>query len=131
MRLTFHVEAVADPAQTARRLRQMGCRHVGITLNPATAVGEDLSGPGDVDHVLIMSVVPGFRGQKFMPEVLPKVETDQKTAARPISGWRSTAEFTSRRSARREMPAWTGSWWPARFLTRRTATAAIAACGNV
>jgi ribulose-phosphate 3-epimerase len=76
--LTFHVEAVADPAQTARRLRQMGCKHVGIALNPATAVEKIFPALDDVDHVLVMSVVPGFSGQKFMPEVLPKVQTLRK-----------------------------------------------------
>ncbi len=76
--LTFHVEAVADAAQTARRLRQMGCKHVGITLNPATPVEEIFPALDDVDHVLVMSVVPGFSGQKFMPEVLPKAEAIRK-----------------------------------------------------
>jgi ribulose-phosphate 3-epimerase len=76
--LTFHVEAVTDAAQTARRLRQMGCKHVGITLNPATPVERILPALDDVDHVLVMSVVPGFSGQKFMPEVLPKAEIVRK-----------------------------------------------------
>ena len=76
--LTFHVEAVADAVQTARRLRRMGCRHVGITLNPATAVEKIYPAMEEVDHVLVMSVVPGFSGQKFMPQVLPKVEAVKK-----------------------------------------------------
>jgi ribulose-phosphate 3-epimerase len=76
--LTFHVEAVADASQTARRLRQMGCKHVGITLNPATPVEKIFSALDDVDHVLVMSVVPGFSGQKFMPEVLPKAVAIKK-----------------------------------------------------
>jgi ribulose-phosphate 3-epimerase len=76
--LTFHVEAVADAAQTARRLRQMGCKHVGVTLNPATPVEEVFPALDDVDHILVMSVVPGFSGQKFMPEVLPKAEAIRK-----------------------------------------------------
>jgi ribulose-phosphate 3-epimerase len=76
--LTFHVEAVADAVQTARRLRQMGCRHVGVTLNPATAVEAIYPAMEEVDHVLVMSVVPGFSGQKFMPEVLPKVQAVKK-----------------------------------------------------
>ncbi len=56
----------------------MGCKHVGITLNPATAVEKILPALDDVDHVLVMSVVPGFSGQKFMPEVLTKVQTLKK-----------------------------------------------------
>jgi len=71
--LTFHVEVVADAAATAREIRKLGCR-VGIALNPATPV-ESLQPALDlVDLVLVMSVVPGFSGQKFMPEVLAKAE---------------------------------------------------------
>jgi ribulose-phosphate 3-epimerase len=76
--ITFHVEVVADPLQTAGRLRRMGCAHVGITLNPATAVETIFPALEAVDHVLVMSVVPGFGGQKFMPEMLAKVETVKK-----------------------------------------------------
>jgi ribulose-phosphate 3-epimerase len=76
--ITFHVEVVADPLQTAGRLRAMGCRHVGITLNPATAVEKIFPALEAVDHVLVMSVVPGFGGQKFMPEMLAKVKTVKK-----------------------------------------------------
>ena len=76
--LTFHVEVVSDAVQAARQLRQMGCKHVGITLNPATAVEEIYPAMEEVDHVLVMSVVPGFSGQKFMPEVLPKVRAAKK-----------------------------------------------------
>ena len=76
--LTFHVEVAPDPAKTARELRQMGCRHVGITLNPATPPEKIFPALDEVDHVLVMSVVPGFSGQKFMPEVLGKIEPIKK-----------------------------------------------------
>lgn len=76
--MTFHVETTADPARTARGMRQAGCAHVGITLNPATPVETIFPALDEVDHVLIMSVVPGFSGQKFMPEVLPKAEAVKK-----------------------------------------------------
>ena len=69
--ITFHVEAVDDAVATAREIRRLGC-HVGITLRPATAVEAILPALDDVDVVLVMSVVPGFSGQQFMPEVLPK-----------------------------------------------------------
>jgi ribulose-phosphate 3-epimerase len=75
--ITFHVEAVTDPAATARELRKLGC-HVGITLRPATPVESIFPALDDVDMVLIMSVVPGFSGQKFMPEVLPKAQAVKK-----------------------------------------------------
>jgi ribulose-phosphate 3-epimerase len=76
--ITFHVEVVNDVARTAREMRKLGCRHVGITLNPATPVERVFPALEDVDHVLIMSVVPGFSGQKFMPEVLPKCQAVKK-----------------------------------------------------
>ena len=75
--VTFHVEAVSDPVKTARELRKLGC-HVGITLRPATAVEAILPALDHVDLVLIMSVVPGFSGQHFMPEVLPKAREVKK-----------------------------------------------------
>jgi ribulose-phosphate 3-epimerase len=75
--VTFHVEAVTDPAATARELRKIGC-HVGITLRPATPLEAILPALDLVDIVLVMSVVPGFSGQKFMPEVLPKAREIKK-----------------------------------------------------
>jgi ribulose-phosphate 3-epimerase len=76
--LTFHVEVTDDVAATAKAIRQAGCRHVGITLNPATPVERLWPALDHVDHVLVMSVVPGFSGQRFMPEVLPKCEVVKK-----------------------------------------------------
>ena len=71
--ITFHVEVVDDPAHVAREIRKLGC-HVGITLNPATPIERVYSALEFVDVVLVMSVVPGFSGQKFMPEVLAKAQ---------------------------------------------------------
>jgi len=75
--VTFHVEAVANPVHTAKELRKLGC-HVGITLKPQTPVESLWPALDLVDLVLVMSVEPGFSGQKFMPEVLPKVEAVKK-----------------------------------------------------
>lgn len=69
--LTFHVEAVGSAVETARAIRDLGV-HAGITLRPATPIDTILPALEHVDVVLIMSVVPGFSGQKFMPEVLSK-----------------------------------------------------------
>ena len=71
--LTFHVETVHDPVAAATEIRKLGCR-VGITLNPATPIEKIFPALDHVDLVLVMSVVPGFSGQKFMPLALPKVE---------------------------------------------------------
>jgi ribulose-phosphate 3-epimerase len=75
--VTFQVETVSDPAAAAREIRKLGC-NVGITLNPATPVERIFPALDFVDVVLVMSVVPGFGGQKFMPEVLGKVREVRK-----------------------------------------------------
>ena len=74
--LTFHVELCPDD-EAARAIagsfRAAGVPEVGIALNPDTPI-ERVAGVLDaVDLVLVMSVFPGFGGQRFMPEVLPKV----------------------------------------------------------
>lgn len=75
--ITFHVEAVEDPVRVAAEIRKLGCQ-VGITLNPATPVERLWPVLDGVDVVLVMSVVPGFSGQKFMPEVLSKCKAVKK-----------------------------------------------------
>jgi ribulose-phosphate 3-epimerase len=75
--VTFHVEAVSDPIATAKELKKLGCR-VGVTLKPATPVEAIFPVLESVDMVLVMSVAPGFSGQKFMPEVLPKAAAVKK-----------------------------------------------------
>jgi ribulose-phosphate 3-epimerase len=69
--VTFHVEAVGNAVETAKAIRDLGVQ-VGITLRPATPIDTILPALDHVDVVLIMSVVPGFSGQRFMREVLPK-----------------------------------------------------------
>jgi ribulose-phosphate 3-epimerase len=75
--ITFHIETVEDPVAAAKELRKLNCR-VGITLRPATPMEAILPALDLVDLVLVMSVVPGFSGQVFMPEVLPKAEAIKK-----------------------------------------------------
>jgi len=75
--ITFHIEVAPDAVSVAKEIRKLGC-NVGITLNPATPVEAIYAVIEHVDLVLIMSVVPGFSGQKFMPEVLPKVREVKK-----------------------------------------------------
>jgi ribulose-phosphate 3-epimerase len=76
--ITFHIETAPDPAATAREIRSRGCKHVGITLNPPTPIESIFPALDHVDHVLIMSVNPGFSGQKFIPEMLKKCEQIKK-----------------------------------------------------
>jgi ribulose-phosphate 3-epimerase len=75
--ITFQVETASDALATAREIRKNKCK-VGITLNPATPVETIWPALDEVDVVLVMSVVPGFGGQKFMPETLAKVKEIRK-----------------------------------------------------
>ncbi|HTL70172.1 MAG TPA: ribulose-phosphate 3-epimerase [Candidatus Eisenbacteria bacterium] len=76
--ITFHAEACEDMGAVidAIRARKVRC---GVSLKPATAL-DPLRGVLDrIDLVLLMTVNPGFGGQSFMREVLPKIETLRKT----------------------------------------------------
>jgi ribulose-phosphate 3-epimerase len=79
--MTVQVETVADPAAAVRQIRALGTR-VGITLNPATPLETILPAIEFVDVVLVMSVVPGFGGQKLIPETLTKAEAVKKRLGR-------------------------------------------------
>ncbi len=71
--LTVHVEADHDVAETLRRTRKAGCL-AGLSLNPATPLEKVEPFLDQIDLLLCMTVVPGFGGQAFMEEVLPKIE---------------------------------------------------------
>ena len=71
--ITFHAECVDDIGLLADKLHSMGVK-AGVSVNPATPIDRVLENLDKVDLVLIMSVVPGFGGQKFMGEVLSKAE---------------------------------------------------------
>lgn len=71
--ITVHVEADHDVEATLRRIREAGCK-AGLAINPATPLAEAEPFLKHVDLLLCMTVVPGFGGQSFMEEVLPKVE---------------------------------------------------------
>jgi ribulose-phosphate 3-epimerase len=70
--VTFHVEAAAAPVRLAREIRRQGAR-ASMALKPATSIEpyEDLL--AELDMVLIMTVEPGFGGQKFLDLCLPKI----------------------------------------------------------
>lgn len=74
--VTIHVEREGhvDLHATLAAIRAAGL-HAGLAVNPATPVENVLPYLGELDMVLVMSVVPGFGGQSFMAEVLDKVKT--------------------------------------------------------
>lgn len=70
--LTFHVEAEDDPAAVIRAIREQGVS-VGISVKPKTLASAIVPYLKDVDMVLVMTVEPGFGGQSFMADMIPKV----------------------------------------------------------
>jgi ribulose-phosphate 3-epimerase len=70
--VSVHVEACRDLPGVLRAIRAAGAK-AGVALNPATPVSAIVPVLGDVDFVLVMSVVPGFGGQSFMPVALEKI----------------------------------------------------------
>lgn len=79
--VTFHLEAAADPVALARRLRSIGSR-AGVAIKPGTA-GESLYEILDeFDQILVMTVEPGFGGQGFMAETMPKLHALRQEARR-------------------------------------------------
>ena len=71
--IQIHVEADCDLHVELRRIRAMGLRNA-IVLNPETPVERIVPYLGEVDEVLVMTVHPGFGGQKFIAECMPKLE---------------------------------------------------------
>ena len=69
---TFHVEAEDDPAAVIRAIREQGVS-VGISVKPKTPASAIVPYLKDVDMVLVMTVEPGFGGQSFMADMIPKV----------------------------------------------------------
>ena len=71
--INFHVEATEDPDGTLDKIKSMGAK-TGITIKPDTPVSRIVSYLEKVDMVLLMTVEPGFGGQKFMAEKMSKVK---------------------------------------------------------
>jgi len=77
--ITIHLESCDDPAKVLKdiRAREVRC---GLAISPATPVEKILPYLSQIDMALIMTVVPGFGGQKFMPDMMEKVRTVKRYA---------------------------------------------------
>jgi ribulose-phosphate 3-epimerase len=75
--VTFHAEAAAAPVRLARELRTLGAR-AGMALKPATPIEGYADLLPELDMVLIMTVEPGFGGQRFLDLCLPKIARTRK-----------------------------------------------------
>jgi len=85
--VTFHVEAAAHAVNLARTIRAAGAR-AGAALKPGTPVEDYADLLGEIDMLLVMSVEPGFGGQKFMDVVVPKIRRARELArGRDLDLW--------------------------------------------
>lgn len=70
--IEVHIEAEQDLRQTLKQIHSLG-KKAGLAVNPPTGIQEAYPYFSEIDLLLVMSVNPGFGGQSFMPEVLPKI----------------------------------------------------------
>lgn len=85
--VTFHAEAVKAPLRLARTLRSLGAR-AGLALSPGTSIEPYVDLLDNFDMLLVMTVEPGFGGQPFLAEVLPKLRRAREIAdARGLDIW--------------------------------------------
>ena len=131
--ITFHLEAVPDTAEEViAAIRAAGCQ-VGISIRPGTPVEAVFPYLGVVDLILVMSVEPGFGGQKFIPTTPTRIAAICAERTRrgcdtlifpyttlfrsdiiPPASWRWTAASTPRPAPCASLPGSTGSWPEAR-----------------
>jgi ribulose-phosphate 3-epimerase len=82
--VTIHIEASKTPIQTFKSLRKLGAR-AGMALKPGTEIEPYSDFLGEIDMLLVMTVEPGFGGQKFMADMMDKVRRSKKLIGdRPI-----------------------------------------------
>ena len=80
--ITFHLEAVPDPTELLQAIRQQDVVS-GLAINPGTPIEAAEPFLEYCDLLLVMSVNPGFGGQAFIPDVLPKMQRARELAALP------------------------------------------------
>jgi len=92
-RLTVHIETCPHIHRTLQYIKSLGCK-AGVAINPGTAIGAVDAVLGEADLVLIMSVNPGFGGQKFIPESIARISQIRKqldalasSAWLEVDGW--------------------------------------------
>lgn len=71
--ITFHIESDSDPAETIEKIKSRNVK-AGLVIKPKTPAESVFEYLDKVDMVLVMTVEPGFGGQSFMADMLPKVE---------------------------------------------------------
>jgi ribulose-phosphate 3-epimerase len=77
--VTFHAEAARKPRMVAKDIRAAGAR-AGVALKPGTSIAEIADLLPTIDMILVMTVEPGFGGQAFMTDMLPKIREARRLA---------------------------------------------------
>ncbi|HVL48321.1 MAG TPA: ribulose-phosphate 3-epimerase [Candidatus Thermoplasmatota archaeon] len=83
--ITVHQEACPHLHRTIQMIHDLGCK-AGVALNPSTSLSTVEDVVGDLDLLLVMTVNPGFGGQKFIASMLPKIERARALLDRAGSG---------------------------------------------
>lgn len=92
--ITFHIEIEEDPKEVVRLIRYFK-KKVGVSIRPKTDVAKLEKILPMVDMVLVMTVEPGFGGQEFMNDCLPKIEVVHKIFKKDIEVDGGVNEFTA------------------------------------
>ena len=79
--VTFHWEASTKPVSTARAIRAAGAR-AAIAIKPGTDISVVIDSLNEFDMLLVMTVEPGFGGQKYLENMVPKIEAARAEVAR-------------------------------------------------
>jgi ribulose-phosphate 3-epimerase len=79
--VTFHIEAASNPAAICRDLHRLGAQ-AGVAVKPGTPLEALEPAMGELDMILVMTVEPGFGGQPFLDDMLPKVRAARAMAGR-------------------------------------------------
>ena len=79
--ITFHIEAASDPGAVIAAIQESG-KKAGIALKPSTPIAQAIPYLDRIDMLLVMTVEPGFGGQKFIADMLPKIREARELAVR-------------------------------------------------
>ena len=130
--VTIHVESdTPEKIQEALDKIHAKGKRAGIVLKPGTPAEAALPYLEQVELILVMTVEPGFGGQKFMADQMPKVSTLRKwiDEKNPAASWRWTAAWAPTPAAPASPPAPTCWWRAAPSTRRRTSPPGSPSCG--
>uniref|UniRef100_A0A3Q1FY69 ribulose-phosphate 3-epimerase n=1 Tax=Acanthochromis polyacanthus TaxID=80966 RepID=A0A3Q1FY69_9TELE len=82
---TFHLEATTNPGNLIKEIRESGMK-VGLAIKPGTTVEELAPWANQIDMALVMTVEPGFGGQKFMEDMMPKAGANMIVSGSAVIG---------------------------------------------